>query len=86
MTKTRRLRWGMQEVPPTKHPYRDTAIVYGALAVLIVLFAWVTGGAVGRAVLIAAAAWVAATAWSTIRVWQRRRRQERATVPVEREP
>jgi len=53
MTKQRRLRWGMQETPPTKHPYRDTALVYGGLAVLLVLFAWVTGGPVGRAVVIA---------------------------------
>jgi hypothetical protein len=85
MTKTRRLRWGMQEVPPTKHPYRDTALVYGVLALLIVLFAWVTGGNVGRAVLIAAAAWVAATGWSMIRVWQRRGDEKGRTAPEERE-
>ncbi len=61
----------MQDVPPTKHPYRDTAMIYGVLAVLIVVFAWATGGGVLRAVLIAAAAWVVATAWSMVR-WRRR--------------
>jgi len=75
VTKQRRLQWGMQETPPTKHPYRDTALVYGGLAVLLVLFAWVTGGPVGRAVVIAIAAWAAATLWSVIR-WRQRLRRE----------
>ena len=75
MSRQRRLRWGMQEVPPTKHPYRDTALVYGVLAVLLVLFAWVTGGPVGRAVVIAAAAWAAATLWGIVRQRQRLQRE-----------
>ena len=33
---SRRLQWGLPEAPPPKHPYRDTLIVYGALAILIV--------------------------------------------------
>ena len=75
MTKQRRLRWGMEEMPQTKHPYRDTALVYGGLAVLLVLFAWVTGGPVGRAVVIAIAVWAAATLWGMIR-WRQRLRRE----------
>jgi hypothetical protein len=77
MTKPRRLRWGMQEVPPTKHPYRDTAIVYGVLAIMLVLFAWITGGPVGRAVVIAVAVWAAATLWSVVR-WRQRLQREAA--------
>ena len=36
---SRRLQWGLPETPRSKHPYRDTLIVYGALALLIVLLA-----------------------------------------------
>ncbi len=77
MTKPRRLRWGMQEVAPTKHPYRDTALVYGVLAVLLVLFAWATGGPVGRAVVIAAVVWAAATLFGVVR-WRQRLQREAA--------
>ena len=49
-----------------KHPYRDTLIVYGAFAVLVVLFAWLTGGGVAKAVLIAVVFFVVASAWSVI--------------------
>jgi hypothetical protein len=72
----RRLRWSMPEdraVP--KHPYRDTLLVYAGLAVFIVLFAWVTGGNVGRAVLIAIAVFFAASAWSLVRWRQLLHRQ-----------
>jgi hypothetical protein len=72
----RRLRWSMPErenVP--KHPYRDTVLVYAGLAVFVVLFAWLTGGNVGRAVLIAIAVFVAASAWSLVRWRQLLRRQ-----------
>ncbi len=65
-----RLQWGLPEAPPPKHPYRDTLIVYGVLAILIVLVAWVTGGAVGKAVVIAAFFFVVASVWSIYR-WRR---------------
>ena len=29
---SRRLQWGLPETPRPRHPYRDTLIVYGALA------------------------------------------------------
>ena len=45
-------------------PLRDSAIVYGALAILIVLLAAVTGGGLVRALVIAVAFFVLATAWS----------------------
>lgn len=72
---SRRLQWGVPEAPPPEHPYRDTLIVYGALAILIVLVAWLTGGAVGKAVVIAAFFFVVASVWSLYR-WRRRLRAE----------
>jgi hypothetical protein len=77
MTKPRRLRWGVPEPPPPKHPYRDTLIVYGAFAVAIVIVAWLTGGGVGRAVIVAAVFYVAACSWSFYR-WRGRLREEAA--------
>ena len=72
---SRRLHWGVPDVPPPKHPYRDTLIVYGVLALLLVLVAWLTGGAVGKAAVIAAFFFVVASAWSSYR-WHRRLRAE----------
>jgi len=72
-----RLHWGLPETPPPRHPYRDTLIVYGALALLIVLVAWLTNGAVGKAAVIAAFFFVVASAWSVFR-WHRRLRAEAA--------
>ncbi len=74
---SRRLQWGLPETPPPKHPYRDTLIVYGALAILIVLVAWLTNGAVGKAAVIAVFFFVVASAWSLYR-WRRRLRAEAA--------
>ena len=75
----RRLHWGVPDAPRTTHPYRDTLIVYGILAALVVVFAWATGGNIGRAVLVAVAVFVVASAWSLVR-WRRilRRRAEEA--------
>ena len=66
-----RLQWGLPEAPPPRHPYRDTLLVYGVLAVLIVVVAWLTGGAVGKAAVIAVFFFVVASAWSVYR-WRRR--------------
>jgi Flp pilus assembly protein TadB len=71
------LRWAAEEPKPIKHPYRDTMIVYAALALVIVGFAAVTGGDLGRAVLIAALFYLAATAWSLL--WWRRKLRQRRT-------
>lgn len=71
----RRVAWGSG--PPTslpKRPYRDTVIVNCGLAVLIVLVAWLTGGRIRNAVIIAAAFFVVATAWS-FRVWRSKLRE-----------
>jgi hypothetical protein len=70
------LQWQVDE-PRTAHPYRDTMIVYGVLAVLIVGMAAVTGGDIGKALVIAALFYVAATAWS-LASWRRRLRRRRS--------
>ncbi|HTR96291.1 MAG TPA: hypothetical protein VMH61_00170 [Candidatus Acidoferrales bacterium] len=77
MTRPRVFRWGMPETPTPQHPYRDTFLVYGAIAILIVLFGWLTGGNVVRAALVALAVFVAASAWSAAS-WRRRLRREAA--------
>jgi hypothetical protein len=67
-----------------KHPYRDSFLVYGFFALLVVLLAWVTGGSVVRAVVIAAAVWAAASLWNVVR-WRERLRREAARSSAERE-
>jgi len=73
----KRLRWEPPEpvrrIP--KHPYRDTVVLYGSLAVILVLIAWATGGDLGRAIFFACAVFVIATAW-TWRNFRNRLRQE----------
>jgi type VI protein secretion system component VasK len=75
----KRLRWESPDRhrPVPKHPYRDTAIVYGALAILLVVIALATGSDLARALITAAAVFVAATLWSW-RLWRNRLRDERA--------
>ena len=73
--KRRRVAWGSG--PPSllpKRPYRDTVIVNGGLAAVIVLVAWLTGGRIRNAVIIAAAFFVVATLWS-VRVWRNKLRE-----------
>jgi membrane protein implicated in regulation of membrane protease activity len=74
----RRLRWGGVQEPPPKHPYRDTFLVYGVLAVIVVLVAWATGGGVWKALAVAAAFFVLATGWNTYRLRQRAARESDA--------
>jgi flagellar biosynthesis component FlhA len=64
VSRPRRLRWDVPESPPPKHPYRDSAIVYVAFAGIIVLIAWLTGGPITRAVVLAALFFVIACSWS----------------------
>jgi len=73
MSPSRYLRWGAPDPPPPKHPYRDTVIVYGAFAVIVVLVAWATGGDVKKAAVVAIVFFLLATAWNTYRLLQRRR-------------
>jgi nicotinamide riboside transporter PnuC len=75
----KRLRWDSldRERPVPKHPYRDTVILYGVLAVLVVVIAWATGGDVVNAVVTAIFIFIVATLWSW-RTWRNRLREERA--------
>jgi Flp pilus assembly protein TadB len=84
VTRQRHLRWGLPEQPVPKHPYRDSVLVYGFFALVVVLLAWVTGGSVVRGVVVAAAVWVAASLWSIVR-WRERLRREAAARRVEQE-
>jgi len=53
-----------EERPLPAHPYRDTAIVYGIMAVILVVLAGVTGGSLVRASVAGTVFWLVATAWS----------------------
>ena len=56
------------------HPYRDSAIVYGILAALVVLIAVLTGGRVAWSIVLGIAAFLLATGWTW---WNLRKRAER---------
>jgi hypothetical protein len=84
MSRQRHLRWGLPEQPVPKHPYRDSLVVYGILALLVVLLGWATGSSVARAAVIAVVVWAAASLWSIVR-WRERLRRESAERPLEQE-
>jgi membrane protein implicated in regulation of membrane protease activity len=77
----KRLRWDSpvadRDRPIPKHPYRDTAILYGVLAVLVVVIAWTTGGNAVNAAVTALAVFIVATLWSW-RSWRNRIREDEA--------
>jgi hypothetical protein len=75
----KRLRWesSTDQRPLPKHPYRDTALVYGAMSSVVVIVALITGGDIGNAVAIAGLFFVGATLW-TWRSWRNRLRARRA--------
>jgi Flp pilus assembly protein TadB len=73
----RKLRWDVEPARTTsKHPYRDSALVYAGLAGLVVVIAAATGGSVVRAVVAGVVVFAAATGYSWWRVRERLRRQE----------
>jgi len=70
--------------PIPAHPYRDTALVYGIMSLLLVVIAWLTGGDALRAILVAAVFFLVATTWSW---WKFRGRiKERAAAKVSAPP
>jgi hypothetical protein len=72
----RRLHWDVpRDEPLAQHPYRDTMLVYLALSLVVVGFAWLTGGSLRRAIVVAALFWLAGTAYGL--VTQRRKRRAR---------
>ena len=68
------MKWDVPSVPASRRPIRDSLIIYGVLAILIVVFATLTGGDLPRALFVAVAFFVAATAWTW---WRLRRRTDR---------
>ena len=70
--------------PVPDHPYRDTAIVYGVMAVAVVVVAGLTGGDVTRAALVAVVFFVVATAWTSWKFRTRIRERDGAAA-LERE-
>jgi Flp pilus assembly protein TadB len=74
-TPRRRLRWATPKSPAPAHPYRDSAILYAVLAVILVLIAVLFGSNVVKATIIALFCFVAATTWSMIQ-WRRVLREE----------
>ena len=74
----RKLRWDVEPGrSSSKHPYRDSALVYAGLAGLVVVIAAATGGSVVKAVIAGVVVFAAATAYSWWRVRERLRRQEK---------
>ena len=60
-----------EERPLPAHPYRDSAIVYGIMAVILIVLAGVTGGSLVKATGAAIVFWLVASGWSW---WKFRRR------------
>ncbi len=71
----------MSDLPPLRRPYRAFAILHAGLAVVILVFAALTGGDLTRAVGFAAGYFVLATGWSWFRFRQRERRASPAGTP-----
>jgi len=71
----RKLRWDGTPRTTPKHPYRDSAIVYAVLAVVVVGVTALTGGNMRAALIIAPMLFVVATGYSWWR-WRKREREE----------
>ena len=67
----KKIRWEQPRRTIPKHPYRDSAILYGILAGVVVGISAATGGNVRKAVTIAGILWVVATAYAWWR-WHER--------------
>ncbi len=71
------LQWpGPEDRNRSKHPYRDTALVYAGFAAFVVVAAFLTGGDMKHAVTVAAFVYVVATAWTWFRLYRRKAREE----------
>ena len=64
------------------HPYRDAAVVYGIMALLLVGIAGLTGGSIVRACLAALTFFLLATAWSWWKFRGRIREREAAAAAL----
>ena len=80
-------RRGPDNRPIPAHPYRDTALVYAGMGVVLVIVASLTGGQALRAIVAALIFWVIATAWSWWGFRKRiRARDEAAAAEAARRP
>ena len=75
-TRKKKLRWGGSPRRLPAHPYRDSAIVYGVLAAIVVGVTALTGGNLRAALIIAPLLFVVATGYSWWRLRQREREEE----------
>jgi len=66
-----------EERPLPAHPYRDSAIVYGVMAVILVVLAGITGGSLVKATGAAIVFWLLASGWSWWKFRRRIRERER---------
>ena len=66
------------EGPMPKHPYRDSAAVFGAMALVIPIVAWLTQGNVEQAAVVGAIFFVVATGWNWWRYRERAQREAAA--------
>jgi len=73
----RKLKWDHGPPPSSSHPYRDSALVYAVLAVLVVVITAVSGGSVVKGIVAGVVVFAAATAYSWWRVRERLRAKER---------
>lgn len=65
----RRLRWGMgPPPPPSPHQRRDTLLVYGALAVIILILGVALGRSVVHTLVLAAFFFVVTALWALYRL------------------
>jgi 4-hydroxybenzoate polyprenyltransferase len=62
-------------LPVPKHPYRDSAVFHAILGTLLLVVAWLTGGDLAKALVIAALYVVLAVGWSWYRFRQRLARE-----------
>jgi membrane protein implicated in regulation of membrane protease activity len=83
-TRKKRLRWGGSPRRVQAHPYRDSAIVYGILAAIVIGITALTDGNLQAALIIAPLLFVVATAYSWWRLRRREREAERTRDEEER--
>ena len=74
------------ERPIPAHPYRDTALVYGCMAGVLVVVAALTGGDLLQAALGAAAFFAVATAWTWWKFHRRIKARDAAAVAAAAAP
>lgn len=67
----RRLTWGATDEPSSKRPMRDSLLVYGGLALVVVAFAWLSGGSLVKALVVAIVFFVLASGWALLRLRRR---------------